>query len=271
MSKIIFLSGLPRSGSTLLMNILGQNPNISVSSTSGLFNLVSNLRNEFTNNNIINAQQEKEVDNRFSNAISHFIKGWTLGDKVYIDKGRAWPHYYEFLEHKGIEPKIIITVRDIRGVLSSLEKLYRKSNLRVTSIGSGNSENLLTTEQRVKEWAATAPVGHSYNVIKDAFTRGINSKFQFVRFEDLVSFPNEVMEAIYSYINEPNYKHNFKYIKQITHEDDRLHGIMGLHKIHNELKPVTQDWDEIIGFELSSGLMQYDSGWFYKTFYPELL
>ena len=37
---IYYVSGLPRSGSTLLMNILGQNPNFTVKSTNDLRSLL---------------------------------------------------------------------------------------------------------------------------------------------------------------------------------------------------------------------------------------
>ncbi len=38
--KVHFLGGLPRAGSTLLMNLLGQNPKFTVTPTSGLLELI---------------------------------------------------------------------------------------------------------------------------------------------------------------------------------------------------------------------------------------
>lgn len=40
---------MPRSGSTLLQNILGQNPDFYVTPTSGLLELIFGVRHNFTN------------------------------------------------------------------------------------------------------------------------------------------------------------------------------------------------------------------------------
>ena len=43
MEKIFFQSSLPRAGSTLLQNILGQNPNFYVTPTSGVLELLFSI------------------------------------------------------------------------------------------------------------------------------------------------------------------------------------------------------------------------------------
>lgn len=42
-----FISGLPRSGSTLLCNILAQNPRFYVSATSGILDVMFGVRNQW--------------------------------------------------------------------------------------------------------------------------------------------------------------------------------------------------------------------------------
>ena len=48
MKKIFFQSSLPRAGSTLLQNILGQNPDFYVTPTSGVLELVYAARNNYS-------------------------------------------------------------------------------------------------------------------------------------------------------------------------------------------------------------------------------
>lgn len=45
--SIYFLAGLPRSGSTLLANILAQNPSIYVTPTSGIVDMLVQVRNSW--------------------------------------------------------------------------------------------------------------------------------------------------------------------------------------------------------------------------------
>ena len=48
MKKIFFQSSLPRAGSTLLQNIIGQNPDFYVTPTSGVLELLYGARNHYT-------------------------------------------------------------------------------------------------------------------------------------------------------------------------------------------------------------------------------
>lgn len=263
-NKIIFMSGLPRSGSTLLMNILAQNPKIQPSGTSGLIEVVQGMRNQYTQSNNVKAHDEIEMDTRFKAACKAAIEGWAQGDgEIYIDKSRAWPQHFEFLENIGLKPYIIVTIRDLRAVLSSMEKLYRNNSLRIDPV-SGNT----TTKNRVQVWGGGVPVGESANQIEDVFTRGLKDKICFVKYEDLVIKPFKVLSEIYEYIEEPEYQHEFNEIKQVTQEDDRLHGIPDLHVIRPELKAVPVDWEEVLGKELSDGIVQ-GAPWFYERFYKE--
>src|SRR4051794_4991565 len=45
--KYCFISGLPRSGSTLLANLLAQNPRFHASATSGILDVVFGVRNHW--------------------------------------------------------------------------------------------------------------------------------------------------------------------------------------------------------------------------------
>jgi sulfotransferase len=56
MKQIFFQSSLPRSGSTLLQNILGQNPDFYVTPTSGLLELVYAARNNYSTSPEFKAQ-----------------------------------------------------------------------------------------------------------------------------------------------------------------------------------------------------------------------
>ena len=57
MKKIFFQSSLPRAGSTLLQNILGQNPDFYVTPTSGVLELLYAARSNYSNDVSFNAPQ----------------------------------------------------------------------------------------------------------------------------------------------------------------------------------------------------------------------
>ena len=100
MKQIFFQSSLPRAGSTLLQNIIGQNPNFYVTPTSGVLELFFGARNNYTNSKEFNAQDAELMKKGFlsfcNNGINGFFDGIT--DKPYVlDKSRGWGYYRNFL------------------------------------------------------------------------------------------------------------------------------------------------------------------------------
>ncbi len=64
--QIFFQSSLPRAGSTLLQNIIGQNPNFYVTPTSGVLELVYAARNNYTNSPEFKAQEYELMKSGFN-------------------------------------------------------------------------------------------------------------------------------------------------------------------------------------------------------------
>ena len=90
MKQIFFLSGLARSGSTLLGSILSQNPDIHVTPTSPMLDLLC-----FTNQALNTVEEQytydhKTVsDNIYNGLIESFYKN--IDKPIIIDKHRGWP------------------------------------------------------------------------------------------------------------------------------------------------------------------------------------
>ncbi len=59
MKTIHFVAGLPRSGSTLLCNILNQNPKFHATATSGILDIVLAIRNQWENVDTLKAAPNK--------------------------------------------------------------------------------------------------------------------------------------------------------------------------------------------------------------------
>lgn len=269
--KILFVGGLPRAGSTLLMNLLGQNPRFGVTPTSGLSHLLWNLRVAFTNGQEFNAQAEPEMNRRFKNCARGAIMGWSDGEHpVYIDKSRWWVQNFETLrEVLGAPPKIIVPVRDLRGVCASMEKLFRANSLRIDPTQRRQNLRGLTVTGRVQLWCQSNPIGAAAQRVRDTVARDVAGQLLFVRMEDLCSNPEEQLRQCYDYIGEKWFpRHKYEEIEQLTVEDDRVFGIPNLHKIHEKIEPVSEDWDAVLGKPLAQEIRRENS-WFYELFYRE--
>src|SRR5688500_6182318 len=130
---IVFNSSLPRSGSTLLQNILAQNPRFHCSPTSGVLEMLLAARNIYAGAVEFKGQDPQVVKKGFISFCRDGVRGYYRGvsDRpVCVDKCRGWLNYYEWLAEAFPSPRILICVRDLRAILSSMEKLWRKNKHR---------------------------------------------------------------------------------------------------------------------------------------------
>ena len=86
MEKIFFQSSLPRAGSTLLQNILAQNPDFYTTPTSGLIEMLYRSRNAYSDSPEFKAQDEETMKKAFMGYCRGGLEGYfkDITDKKYI-------------------------------------------------------------------------------------------------------------------------------------------------------------------------------------------
>ena len=268
MEKIFFQSSLPRAGSTLLQNILGQNPEFYVTPTSGVLELLFSARQNYTNDPAFKAQDPQIMKKGWLNFCRSGVEGFFNGitDKKYIvDKSRGWGIHYNFLNSFYPNPKIVCMVRDLRSIYSSMEKNFRKNQDKESGIVNWAEMKGTTTPKRIDGWAKSPPIGIAIERLQQMITEGIDKNILFIRFEDLTQNPQIELDKVYDFFGTERYKHDFKNIEQLTQEDDTIHGIFGDHKIRKEVKPVPETYNELLGPQLSQNIVN-SYPWFYEYF-----
>lgn len=267
-NKIFFNSSLPRSGSTLLQNIMGQNPKFYVTPTSGVLELVFGARANYTNSPEFKAQDSEYMRIAFRAFCRDGIMGFygALTDKPYVlDKSRGWGYYRDFLDFFYPDPKIICMIRDPRCIFSSMEKNYRKNPDKSAVMTNDAEMRNITTEQRIDTWVNSQPVGLAFQRLHQIVKEKKDQKILFIKYEDLIRSPQKELERVYNYLKIDCYSHDFANIEQITKEDDEVYGIFGDHNIKNKIEHKNPDYKEILGINSSNWIKQNYS-WFYEYF-----
>ena len=247
--EIFFQSSLPRAGSTLLQNIIGQNPDFYVTPTSGMLELLYSSMKTYSNSDEFKAQDPIEMRSAWLSYCKYGMQGYFHGltDKPYVvDKSRGWGVHYDFLSTFIEKPRVICIVRDIRAIYASMEKNYRKNPELDKGIINWNNGQGTTIEKRVEYWSQTVPVQLAMNRLKEIIDRGIDKNMLFIRFEDLTENPVDALDKIYEFLEVPRHKHDFDNVEQITVEDDTVYGAYGDHVIKKTVKPVPMDYDKIL-------------------------
>ena len=159
---IYFLSGLPRSGSTLLAAILNQHPQIYASPTSGLIDLMGGAVAVWENNPAMAVQgRDKEELFRLLRSIMA-AKYEHVAKPVILDKSRGWPAPQIMATMRdvlGTAPKIIATVRATADCAASFVRVAKPAD--VTAF--------LRTSQLIEHLKSSyAVLAEGYRLVEDA-------------------------------------------------------------------------------------------------------
>lgn len=276
MKTLHYAIGLPRSGSTLLMNILQQNPSIFTSSTCPTpyllesANLASNNVSEFI------AMEQDAMNASLTNFIKYGMEGWfsTLSDKpIIFSKSRVWGKYLNFLFHCYKEPKFIVCVRDLREIICSFEKLsYKYTNWNIGTLEQ--PFHLLPLEKRIELWCTDTsgnlgfPLKIMPHVVEWAQKRPNN--FFLFKFEEFNERPLDIIKQVYNWLELPHFNHDLDNIPQAQqYEHDSAYRALVSHKTEPKLKKLEPSWPRMLS-PYHSDLILKNNEWFYKTFYPEI-
>jgi sulfotransferase len=265
--KIFFNSSMPRSGSTLLQNILGNNPSIYATPTSPILEYILSSKKRYTESPVVKAQDETDMKSAYYLFCRFGLEGYfnALTEKPYvIDKSRGWAINAEFLNKFYPNPKIICMVRDLREILGSMEGNFRKHPDKWDA--AHNDENArMNVYQRVSYWMNSKPVGDTLKKLYDSIHRGHHKYILFLKFEDLCERPKYMMQQVYEFLEIPYYAIDYENVKQVTYEDDKFHGIYGDHKIKNKIEPLQPKAEILLGDDLCDKIYK-NNNWYFDFF-----
>ena len=251
MRKINFIGGLPRSGSTLLTNILLQNPKFATTATSSLLDFLLQVRDNWSK--LEGHKVYEEGQDKWA-VIRAIMQNYHKTDKeVIFDKNRGWSTHIEFIEKAtNKSAKIIACVRNLEDICSSFEKLFRKNRADGEIHGEFSNTKMKTIEGRIGVWTSDEGViGRPYVSLLDTIQRGLGDRILFFPYEDWTANPEFWFRKLYSFIEEPYYEHDFNNIEQTIRENDAGYGWgSDLHEIKTgKLVPANSDAIDVIGRE----------------------
>ena len=233
---LYFLSGLPRSGSTVLAAILNQHPQVYASPTSGLVDLLGATVSIWENNPAMAVQgKDKEELLRLMRGIIH-SKYEHITVPIIIDKSRDWPIpriMKTMSEVLGYTPKIVATVRSIPDCAASFVRVAKP----------GNVKDFLRQSQVIQHLRG------SYVNLQKGHQAEPNN-FLFIEYENLLNAKQEQMDLIHEFLGLSPFQYDFSNIKadMVAERDAEVWSIPGLHDVRPKLeKQHNQDSREVLG------------------------
>ena len=219
--SFIALSGLPRTGSTLLSAILSQNPEIHAEGNSAVCQLMWDMQQSVLNCEPIKASSRDILD-ALVRPIPHTYYA-DITKPIVVDKCRSWtlPANIEMLNrYFDNAPKVIVLVRPLIEIVASLISLRKKNNWENPEKGllDDGSEPIMRSLAGV-EWAR----------------KNNNGEFLFVTYDELVDDTQVSLDRIYEHCGWQPFAHNLDEIINKYQEIDPIYGLVDLHDIRSQI------------------------------------
>jgi sulfotransferase len=236
---IHFISGLPRSGSTLLSALLRQNPRFHAGMTSpvgGIFNAMLRETSQH-NEGAVFIDDDHRV--RLLHACFDAFYADIHPTQLVFDTNRQWTTKLPALRALFPSARTICCVRNPAWVMDSLESLIRRNSFELSKIF--NFESGGTVYSRLEGLSSgTGMVGYAWNALREAVYGADADRLLLVRYETLTTQPHAVLAAIYEFIGEAPFRHDPEHIApsyDAVEFDARL-GTPGLHAVGSSVRAV---------------------------------
>lgn len=234
---IHFISGLPRSGSTLLAAILRQNPRFRAAMTSPVGAMYMALETAMSRRNetaiFIDGTQRRDL---LRGLFSSYYAASDAGSVIF-DTNRIWCAKLPALTQLFPDARVICCVRSVAWIMDSIERLVRKNAFELS--GMFGFEPGSTVYARVNRIATgDGLVGFALDALKEGFFGEQGSRLLLVEYEALASRPVETMRHVYGVLDEPWFDHDFENVEYDADAFDLALGAPGLHVIRRKVERV---------------------------------
>ena len=232
--QLFFLVAQPRSGNTLFTSIINQNPEIACTPNSITLEIMKDLFLLKQTDVFQNYPDHKSLDNVLDVVYDTYYKDWP--QPIIIDRGPVMTEGNLYLMQKHFKRpfKCIVLLRDTMDVLASYMKWYTENpDAFVNKLANTDEEKLSIVMN--KEGA----VAKDLEAIKNSYN--YKDICHYVKYDDLVSQPEQEIRKVYQFMNLPYFNHRFQDLQQVEVNgmkyDDTVLG-KNMHNIRSTVEKV---------------------------------
>jgi len=232
--EFFFISGLPRSGSTLLSAILRQNPDFYADISSPMQRLVTSTISVITGsetNHLIGEDRRKQI---LKDIFEAYYK--EVNRPVVFDTSRGWTCKTSLLKSLYPQTKIICCVRDLPWILDSFERITAKSCLYGAALTDDEASQTVTTRcDAMMDVKKEGQVVKPYYFLEEGLLLNPDMIF-LMEYEGLCKDPEGTMRKIYDFIGKPYFEHDYLNVEYENEVYDNALNMKSLHTVRGEVK-----------------------------------
>jgi sulfotransferase len=262
-----FISGLPRSGTTLLSAILKQNPRFSTGISDPLAMYINSIIKD--TGTAAGMEAVVSIDKR-RQMIRDLFDSYYKENKtdVCFNTNRGWSAETALLADLFPTFKMIVCVREIPWILDSFEQLNAKNPYTIKPLYG--HQQLSTVYERSNMLMGQIPnfpgyvAGPLANVKQSLFCNE-RKNILYIEYDTLVCEPLSVLKAIYNFIGEPWFNHDLNSVEDSYDEFDQQTKIVGLHTVRKKV-----EFKQRVSILPGDLWQQYESASFWRSNFDQI-
>jgi sulfotransferase len=236
--RIHFISGLPRSGSTLVAGILRQNPRFQARVSSPLADILASAMRSMSGANdasiFISEGQRKRV-------LRSIVEAYYADHEDHLlvfDTNRAWSALLPALAELFPASRVICCLRSPAWILDSVERCTQRNAFEPPRIF--NHEPLWNVYTRVEALTKNSFVGAAINNLRQAWFGEFADRLIAIRYDSLTECPSKTISQLYELLGEERFNHNFDHVEYDEPHFDAYLGMPGFHRVSGPVKATTR-------------------------------
>ena len=231
-----FISGLPRSGSTLMSAILRQNPRFSAGISSPVASLFEGVVAQVSAGSELSRMVD---DTQRARLLKGLFDSYYMDNpsEVIFDTNRAWTARMSEITRLFPQAKFICCVRNLAWIMDSLERQFRSNAFENTGLFSSAAERSTVYTRTEALAASNRLVGFSYQALREACWGEHAERLVIIDYDILAARPKEVINLLYDFLGEEPIEHDFDNISFDEPAFDAQLGLDGLHRVRAKVGP----------------------------------
>jgi sulfotransferase len=231
LDKVHFISGLPRSGSTLLAAILRQNPRFQAEITGPMAQLCTVVHQTIGGTGEFSVLFDDQRSAQMLRGLFEVYYAHTPDRSVVFDTNRTWTARAALLGTLYPDCRIICCVREVGWVLDSIERMRLKNPLKLSRLFTSKAAESIYTRVDALMNSEQGLVGSAWSALREAWFSDAANRLIVVPYDVLVREPDRTLRSLYRELGEPYYMHDFHNVTYEAPAYDNNLGMAGLHTV----------------------------------------
>lgn len=267
--RLLYVSGLPRAGSTLLCQLLGLHADIhSTGHSSPLCQILVKLRQQWSDHEFLLAQLDVDFERayaRLERAWRGFISGWAADTQKpwVVDKNRGWLAQIELVRSFDPDLRMLVCIRELGQILGSIEARHAKTPLLDFPDHLAHLSRYARADQLMGSDGLVGAPLKAIEALQD-LPQVWQTQIYYVIFEHLMTEPLTVLQDIHRWLGLQPSAFDPNHLPVLPHESDSHYRCKYPHRTYPSLRPpAPHAVPARIARELHNRFRD-----FYQTFYP---